>query len=141
LGEKHRYQGSAVIALFRNDAQRNEEIRNPRTITRLSSQQRAAQPAKTKKGQGAPKVQRDWIHEPMTKEGEEYINNAHRFWSSLDTNDIVHVVTDGWADPNPGPAGWGAILRQNKWSTMLWQHFLHAPNNAMDLRAAAGALM
>jgi ribonuclease HI len=37
-----------------------------------------------------------------------------RFQVLLVHDKMVHVVTDGGAQPNPGKAGWGALIRQNK---------------------------
>jgi ribonuclease HI len=80
------------------------------------------------------------MHELTSRVGEEYVQDAHRFWRIIDQEKMVHVVTDGGANPNPGSAGWGAMFRQNKRFTMMWKHFDHATNNTMELREAAEAL-
>ena len=52
----------------------------------------------------------------------------------------VDVYTDGGCDPNPGPGGWGAIIR---WSDREWVLSGNDPettNNRMELYAAAAAL-
>jgi ribonuclease HI len=52
----------------------------------------------------------------------------------------VAVYTDGGCDPNPGPGGWGAILR---WADREWVLSGNDPdttNNRMELQAAAAAL-
>jgi hypothetical protein len=58
----------------------------------------------------------------------------------LEPDKLIHVMTDGGANPNPGLAGWGAIIRQN--GTFAWNfgHCSHASNNAMELRAVIEAL-
>lgn len=52
----------------------------------------------------------------------------------------VAVYTDGGCDPNPGPGGWGAVI---KWGTRTWTLSGSDPattNNRMELHAAAAAL-
>jgi ribonuclease HI len=52
----------------------------------------------------------------------------------------VDVYTDGACDPNPGPGGWGAIIR---WADREWVLSGNDPNttnNRMELHAAASAL-
>lgn len=52
----------------------------------------------------------------------------------------VAAYTDGGCDPNPGPGGWGAIIR---WSDREWVLSGNDPattNNRMELHAAAAAL-
>lgn len=52
----------------------------------------------------------------------------------------VSIYTDGGCDPNPGPGGWGAIIR---WEDREWVLSGNDPgttNNRMELYAAAAAL-
>jgi ribonuclease HI len=52
----------------------------------------------------------------------------------------VEVYVDGGCDPNPGPGGWGAIIR---WEDREWTLSGNDPdttNNRMELHAAAAAL-
>lgn len=52
----------------------------------------------------------------------------------------VDVYTDGGCDPNPGPGGWGAVIR---WDDREWTLSGNDPdttNNRMELHAAAAAL-
>ncbi len=52
----------------------------------------------------------------------------------------MDVYTDGGCDPNPGPGGWGVIIR---WSDREWTlsgNDLDTTNNRMELYAAAAAL-
>jgi ribonuclease HI len=76
----------------------------------------------------------------MSRTGEEYVRDSHRFWRGIDQEKMIHVVIDGWANSNPGAAGWGSLFRQSRHFTMQWKHFDHATNNTMELRAAAEAL-
>lgn len=46
------------------------------------------------------------------------------------------VFTDGAADPNPGPGGWGAVyVTGNAVVTERWGHEPHTTNNRMELAA------
>jgi hypothetical protein len=63
-----------------------------------------------------------------------------QFSSFIDKEKFVHIVTDGGARPNPGNAGWGAILRQNGQFSWTFGHCSRATNNAMELRAVIEAL-
>jgi ribonuclease HI len=62
------------------------------------------------------------------------------FSKQLHLGQMVHVVTDGGANPSPGPAGWGEVLRQNEVCAFNFGHWNHATNNAMELRAVIEAL-
>jgi hypothetical protein len=129
------------VILFRNDLSRNEEIRNPRKKRTLSSEQPVVKkPAKSPKREDHSKVQRDWISALMTRNGEDFVQKAHDLWNGIDQEKMIHVVTDGGANPSTGSAGWGARFRQSKRFTMMWKHFDHATNNTMELRAAAKEL-
>jgi ribonuclease HI len=52
----------------------------------------------------------------------------------------VEVYTDGGCDPNPGPGGWGAILRWGDREWVLSGNDPDTTNNRMELQAAAAAL-
>ncbi len=46
------------------------------------------------------------------------------------------VFTDGAAEPNPGPGGWGAVyVANNQIVGELWGHEPHTTNNSMELSA------
>ena len=46
------------------------------------------------------------------------------------------VFTDGAADPNPGPGGWGAVyIVDNRIEGEQWGHAPHTTNNRMELAA------
>lgn len=50
------------------------------------------------------------------------------------------VYTDGGCDPNPGPGGWGAIVRLDGREWVLSGNDPTTTNNRMELQAAAAAL-
>ncbi|MGD8176610.1 ribonuclease HI [Marinimicrobium sp. ARAG 43.8] len=52
----------------------------------------------------------------------------------------VEVFTDGACRGNPGPGGWGAVLRFNGRERSLYGGEAHTTNNRMELRAAIEAL-
>lgn len=58
-----------------------------------------------------------------------------------DTNPImVEIFTDGACSGNPGPGGWGAILRWRDEERELWGGEPDTTNNRMELMAAIMAL-
>lgn len=53
----------------------------------------------------------------------------------------VEVWTDGACIPtNPGPGGWGALIRQNGWRREIAGHEDHTTNNRMELMGPIQAL-
>jgi len=56
------------------------------------------------------------------------------------TQPQVSVHTDGGCDPNPGPGGWGAIIRWGEREWVLSGNDPDTTNNRMELHAAAAAL-
>jgi ribonuclease HI len=54
--------------------------------------------------------------------------------------DIVEIWTDGGCKPNPGPGGWGAVLRFRGVERELTGAEPVTTNNRMELTAAAAAL-
>jgi len=54
--------------------------------------------------------------------------------------DIVEIFTDGACRGNPGPGGWGAILRYNNHEKELYGAEQDTTNNRMELMAAIQAL-
>ncbi len=52
----------------------------------------------------------------------------------------VHVFTDGACRGNPGPGGWGALLRSGNNEKHLLGGAAHTTNNRMELMAAIMAL-
>jgi len=58
----------------------------------------------------------------------------------LDNENIVEIFTDGACSGNPGPGGWGAILRWNGNEKELKGGEQETTNNRMELMAAIQAL-
>jgi len=56
------------------------------------------------------------------------------------TDTVVSIYTDGACSGNPGPGGWGAILRWANHEKELKGGELHTTNNRMELTAAITAL-
>lgn len=54
--------------------------------------------------------------------------------------DVVEVFTDGACSGNPGPGGWGAVLRWNEQEKELFGGERETTNNRMELTAAIEAL-
>jgi ribonuclease HI len=54
--------------------------------------------------------------------------------------DVVEIWTDGGCKPNPGPGGWGAVLRFRGVERELSGGEAATTNNRMELTAAAVAL-
>ncbi|MDR0858291.1 MAG: ribonuclease HI [Oscillospiraceae bacterium] len=52
----------------------------------------------------------------------------------------VTIYTDGACSGNPGPGGWGAILRFGKFSKEISGGEAHTTNNRMELTAVISAL-
>ena len=55
-------------------------------------------------------------------------------------SEIIDVYTDGACKGNPGPGGWGALLRWNGHEKELFGGELNTTNNRMELRAVIEAL-
>jgi ribonuclease HI len=56
------------------------------------------------------------------------------------TTPHVRVYTDGGCKPNPGPGGWGAIIRFDRHEWLLSGNDPHSTNNRMEMQAAVAAL-
>lgn len=52
----------------------------------------------------------------------------------------VQIYTDGACRGNPGPGGWGAILRYGSHEKIISGSEMHTTNNRMELMAAIQAL-
>jgi ribonuclease HI len=52
----------------------------------------------------------------------------------------VHIYTDGACRGNPGPGGWGALLRYNQHEKQLYGAEDETTNNRMELMAPISAL-
>jgi len=55
-------------------------------------------------------------------------------------SEIIDVYTDGACKGNPGPGGWGALLRWNGHEKELFGGEPNTTNNRMELRAVIEAL-
>ena len=53
---------------------------------------------------------------------------------------IVHIYTDGACKGNPGPGGWGAILKYGQHVKELNGYSLETTNNIMEITAVIEAL-
>ncbi|NNM58644.1 MAG: ribonuclease HI [Legionellales bacterium] len=53
---------------------------------------------------------------------------------------VVEIYTDGACRGNPGPGGWGAVLRYNEHEKHLKGAEAHTTNNRMELSAAIAGL-
>jgi ribonuclease HI len=53
---------------------------------------------------------------------------------------VVEIYSDGACRGNPGPGGWGAVLRYNGREKELWGGEADTTNNRMELMAAIRAL-
>ena len=62
------------------------------------------------------------------------------FAATLKAPARIEVYTDGGCKPNPGPGGWGAVIRfgDNEW--LLSGNAVQTTNNQMEMQAAAAAL-
>ena len=54
--------------------------------------------------------------------------------------EFVEVFSDGACKGNPGPGGWGALLRYRGAEKELWGGEVHTTNNRMELLAVIKAL-
>ena len=52
----------------------------------------------------------------------------------------IEIFTDGACSGNPGPGGWGAILRAGAHEKEIWGGEPHTTNNRMELLAVIRAL-
>ncbi len=57
-----------------------------------------------------------------------------------DANSLVEIYTDGACSGNPGPGGWGAILRWRGEEKELYGGELDTTNNRMELQAVIEGL-
>lgn len=53
---------------------------------------------------------------------------------------VVQIYTDGACSGNPGPGGWGVVLRYGEHEKELYGGEAHTTNNRMELMAAIVAL-
>jgi len=53
---------------------------------------------------------------------------------------VIEIFTDGACRGNPGPGGWGALLRSGKHEKELWGGHEHTTNNRMEMTAVIESL-
>ena len=53
---------------------------------------------------------------------------------------MVEIFTDGACRGNPGPGGWGALMRLGEHKKELWGGELHTTNNRMEMTAVIKSL-
>lgn len=53
---------------------------------------------------------------------------------------MIEIFTDGACRGNPGPGGWGALLRAGKHEKELWGGEAHTTNNRMEMTAVIESL-
>jgi ribonuclease HI len=85
------------------------------------------------------KEKRDWIWE-LCQRGEIPIQDARQFFDQIDTEKMITITTDGGANPNPRPSGWGVLVRQNGKFLCLWKNYARASNNVMEISAVIAGL-
>jgi ribonuclease HI len=56
------------------------------------------------------------------------------------SDDVVEIYSDGACRGNPGPGGWGALLRSRGTEKELWGGEADTTNNRMELTAVIRAL-
>ena len=56
------------------------------------------------------------------------------------SDEIVEIYSDGACRGNPGPGGWGALLRAKGAEKELWGGEAQTTNNRMELTAVIRAL-
>jgi len=56
------------------------------------------------------------------------------------SDEAVEIYSDGACRGNPGPGGWGAVLRYRGKEKELWGGEAHTTNNRMELMAVIRAL-
>jgi len=55
-------------------------------------------------------------------------------------DNMIYIYTDGACKGNPGPGGWGALLKYNKFKKEINGFALETTNNIMELTAVIEAL-
>lgn len=66
--------------------------------------------------------------------------SVHAGSDAGDTRPVIEAWTDGGCRPNPGPGGWGVVLRWNDHEKELSGAEPATTNNRMELTAAIAAL-
>ncbi|MBY0280917.1 MAG: ribonuclease HI [Alphaproteobacteria bacterium] len=69
----------------------------------------------------------------MSESLEEFLN-------SLKPESVVEIFTDGACSGNPGPGGWGAVLRHDKHEAEVLGGEAQTTNNRMEMLAAINSV-
>jgi ribonuclease HI len=139
-GDNQTYQEGDTIKLYaatEDSIRRVNEPRTPKGQAALIPKAIGGPSAVPKRA--PPKEKRDWIWE-LCERGEIPIKDAAQFYAQIDKEKMVTMTTDGGANPNPGPAGWGVLVRQNGKFLCLWKHYPRASNNVMEISAIIAGL-
>jgi hypothetical protein len=123
MGDNQTYQEGDAIKLYPAtiaSIQRVNEPRTPKGSIALIPKAIGGPPVARK--QKVQKENRDWLWE-LCQRGEIPIQNARQFFDQIDTGKMITMTTDGGANPNPGPAGWGVLVRQNGKFLCLWKAY------------------
>jgi ribonuclease HI len=138
MGDNQTYQEGDTVKMYAASNESIEMVNAPRTPKGSEAliPKTIGGPLPKKR---APKVTRDWIWE-LCERGETPIHDAKQFADQIIVDKMVRTTTDGGADPNPGPAGWGVLVRQNGKFLCLWKHYPKSSNNAMEISAVMAGL-
>ena len=60
--------------------------------------------------------------------------------ASADSSEVVHIYTDGACKGNPGPGGWGALLKKGGKERELFGGEAPTTNNRMEMMAVISGL-
>jgi hypothetical protein len=64
-------------------------------------------------------MNKNWL---AIRASREERKNWIEFGQNLERDKMVHIITDGGARPNAGPAGWGVLMRQSGKYAENWGH-------------------
>jgi ribonuclease HI len=67
---------------------------------------------------------------------DEALDKSSYLWHFLDMTERVEIYTDGACQGNPGPGGWGVLLRYKGVEKELSGYVPETTNNRMELQAA-----
>jgi ribonuclease HI len=139
-GDNQIYQEGNTIKLYAGSDESIKRVNEPRTpkgsAALIPKAIGGSSPSPKKK---APKVTRDWIRE-LCERGETAIRDAKQFADQIITDKMITMTTDGGANQNPGPAGWGVLIRQNGKFLCLWKHYPGSSNSVMEVSAVIAGL-
>jgi ribonuclease HI len=139
-GNVCRYQEGGTIRLFATTESTLATVTEPRTakgsVAKMPKAVGGPPPRHSAKVQEPP---HDWIQE-LKDRGETQEQDVKKSSEQIQVDNMITLTTDGGVRPNPGSAGWGALIRQNKKFICLWKHYDHASNNAMEISAVIAGL-